>query len=651
MRAKILCVDDDPELLFINSSILRHAGHEVFEASSGHECLSVAQKENPDLILLDVMLPDVNGIDVCRQIKTDPTLRGTYVMLISGMEVSSERQAHGLDEGADGYIVRPISGQELLARIQAMIRIKYAEAALRKSKETYKMLVDTMNEGLGIINEKGSITFVNNKTCELTGYTQEELIGRHIFDFLDEENREILQRQINKRTKGIKESYEISWRGKDGQKIHTVVSPQPIFDAKGFFKGSFAVLTDITEQKRIQKELEQNLYQKKLILESVGEGIYGVDKDGNTMFVNPELLFMTGYDDHEILGQNAHFIFRHSRTDGTPYDRETCPILETLRNGLICKVGDEVLWRRDGTSLPVEYTSAPIIEAGEIVGAVIVVRDVTERKRAEQEISKLNEELERRVVERTFQLEAVIKELESEIIDRRNAEDKLQKYAEQLQTLSKRLIDVQEAERRYIAQELHDEIGQALTGIKLGIDMLIKVPSENTGKGLGEVQNLVQELLSRVRNMSLDLRPSMLDDLGLLPALFWQFNRFTNQTNVQIKFRHEGLDRRFSPEIETAAYRIVQEALTNAARHACINEVSIFITKNHEALIIKIEDKGVGFDYATVLSARNTAGLRWMNERVVMLGGQLHIDSSPGTGTRLIARIPLNKSSSVISAK
>ncbi|MCG2722107.1 MAG: PAS domain S-box protein [Thermodesulfovibrionales bacterium] len=651
MRAKILCVDDDPELLFINSSLLRHAGHEVLEASNGREGLSLVRKEHPDLILLDVMLPDINGIDICRQIKADPDLAGTYVMLISGMEISSEKQAYGLDEGADGYIVRPVSGHELLSRIQAMIRIKDAETALRKSKDSYQMLIDTMNEGLGVLNEKGFITFVNNKTCELVGHSQEEMIGRHVFEFLDEENRAKMQKQLNRRTKGDSGSYEVVWTKKNGQKIHTVVSPQPIFDAQGLFKGSFAVLTDITEQKRIQRELEQNLYQKRLILESVGEGIYGVDKDGNTIFVNPELLFMTGYDDYELLGQNAHFILRHSRTDGTPYDRETCPILDTLRNGLIYKVGDEVLWRKDGTRLPVEYTSAPILEEGNVIGAVVVVRDVTERTRAEEEIRKLNEELERRVVERTFQLEAVIKELESEIIERRNAEDKLQKYAEQLQVLSKRLIDVQEAERRYIAQELHDEVGQALTGVKLAIDMLIKVPSENTIACLGEVQDLVQELLGRVRNMSLDLRPSMLDDLGLLPALFWHFNRFTNQTNVKVRFKHEGLDMRFPSEIETAAYRIVQEALTNVARHACVNEASVFVAKNHQALVIKIADKGVGFDYETVLNARDTAGLRWMNERVLMLRGQMHIDSSPGNGTCLTARIPLKDSSSVISAQ
>ncbi|MFZ5907590.1 MAG: PAS domain S-box protein [Nitrospirota bacterium] len=650
MRAKILCVDDDPELLFLHASILRHAGHEVLEATGGTDCLALARKETPDLILLDVRLPDINGVEVCRLIKSDPSLAGIFVILISGMEISSEKQAYGLNEGADGYIVRPISGQELLSRIQALIRIKETEAALRKSKETYQMLIDTMNEGLGVVNEKGFVTFVNKKTCAMIGYSQEEILGRHIFDFLDEENRDLMQKQLSMRTQGSRESYEVIWTKRDGEKIHTVVSPQPIFDGQGLFQGSFSVITDITEQKRIQRELEQNLYQKRLILESVGEGIYGVDRNGNTMFVNPELLFMTGYDDHELLGQNAHFIFRHSRTDGTPYDRETCPILATLRQGLIYKVGDEVLWRKDGTNLPVEYTSAPIIEEGEIVGAVVVVRDVTERKRAEEEIRKLNEELERRVVERTFQLEAVIKELENEIIERRNAEDEIQKYAEQLQVLSKRLIDVQESERRHIAQELHDEIGQALTGVKLAIDMLIRVPSENTGACLEEVQNMVQELLGRVRSMSLDLRPSMLDDLGLLPALFWHFNRFTNQTNVKVRFRHEGLDVRLGAEIETAAYRIVQEALTNVARHACVNEASVFVAKNHEVLLIRIADNGVGFDYESVLSSPNTAGIRWMNERVLMLKGQLQIDSSPGKGTRLTAKIPL-KDSSVTSAQ
>lgn len=173
--------------------------------------------------------------------------------------------------------------------------------------------------------------------------------------------------------------------------------------------------------------------------------------------------------------------------------------------------------------------------------------------------------------------------------------------------------------------------------------MIIKLPSENTETCLHEVQKNVQDILNRVRNISHDLRPSMLDDVGLFPTLSWHFDRFTTQTNIRVNFRHIGLRARFRPEIETAAYRIVQEAVTNVARHACVSEVTVLIVANKDTLVINIEDKGVGFDYSAVKAAGNTAGLKWMNERLAILGGSMKIESSAGTGTRLMAMIPMKK--------
>jgi PAS domain S-box-containing protein len=143
-KARILVVDDDPDLLNINASILQSAGLEVIEASTGNECVSTAREILPDVILLDVNLPDANGFDVCKQIKADPLLANTYVILISGIEISSKSKVYGLDLGADEYLIRPISGRELLARVKAMIRLKDAEIALRKSKEQYQMLAEEL---------------------------------------------------------------------------------------------------------------------------------------------------------------------------------------------------------------------------------------------------------------------------------------------------------------------------------------------------------------------------------------------------------------------------------------------------------------------------------------------------------------------------
>ncbi len=215
---------------------------------------------------------------------------------------------------------------------------------------------------------------------------------------------------------------------------------------------------------------------------------------------------------------------------------------------------------------------------------------------------------------------------------------------ERLKALSRQLVKVQEAERRYIARELHDEIGQLLTGLKLTLDMCVRLPADEVGVNLSEAQEVVNELITRGRELSLVLRPTMLDDLGLLHALLWHFERYTAQTGIQISFKHTGLENRFASEVETAAYRIVQEALTNVARYADVDEVAVHLRVDQDMLSIQIEDQGTGFEPEITLAASASSGLSGMRERAVLLGGHLTIESASGSGTRLTAELPLSDS-------
>lgn len=212
----------------------------------------------------------------------------------------------------------------------------------------------------------------------------------------------------------------------------------------------------------------------------------------------------------------------------------------------------------------------------------------------------------------------------------------------QLQILSQQLIELQEAEMRHIARELHDEIGQILTGLKLVLEMSTRLPGESAKVNVEEALGIVSDLISRVRDISLDLRPAMLDDLGLLPALLWHFKRYTARTDVRLDLGHSGLEgQRFPSEIETATYRIVQEALTNVARHAGVKSAKVMLWIDQEVLNLQIEDTGTGFHPKSVLAASATNGLIGMQERAVFLGGRLTVESSPGEGTRLTAELPL----------
>jgi signal transduction histidine kinase len=210
-----------------------------------------------------------------------------------------------------------------------------------------------------------------------------------------------------------------------------------------------------------------------------------------------------------------------------------------------------------------------------------------------------------------------------------------------LRDLSRRLLEVQETDRRHLATELHDEIGQILTGLKLTLEMTARTNSQTVNASLAKAQALIDDLITRVRGLSLDLRPSMLDDLGLLPTLLWHLERYTSTTGVKVSFDHHGVDgKRFEPQVETAAYRIVQEALTNVARHARVDHARVSIWWTPNTLIIEIQDDGAGFDYEKVIEAGKSIGLGGMHERTILLGGELNIDATPGAGTCIIAELP-----------
>lgn len=221
----------------------------------------------------------------------------------------------------------------------------------------------------------------------------------------------------------------------------------------------------------------------------------------------------------------------------------------------------------------------------------------------------------------------------------------------QLRDLSRRLLELHETDQRHLARELHDEIGQILTGLQLTLEMASRAPCEESTITLAKAQSLVNDLIRRVRRLSLDLRPLMLDDLGLLPTIVSHIERFALMTGVEVDFSHNGLkDKRFQPQVETAAYRIVQEALTNVARHARVERAILQIWCIPETLILKIQDMGVGFDPQAVIRAGKASGVTGMRERAVLLNGELSIDSTSGAGTCIIAELPLGKASDITPA-
>jgi signal transduction histidine kinase len=257
----------------------------------------------------------------------------------------------------------------------------------------------------------------------------------------------------------------------------------------------------------------------------------------------------------------------------------------------------------------------------------------TERLNARltEELAGLNRSLAAQVAART-------RELEQEVTVRRQAEQRAEENASWLQSLSSRLLRVQEDERRALAQELHDQIGQLLTGLRFQLEAAREAA---TSRPLTEALVTTSELLSSVRELTLQLRPRMLDDLGLRPALEWQAKLFQNQTGIAVELELALPDHRLAAELETTVFRMVQEALTNVARHSGAKAAVVTVTADDQALQVEIADRGRGFDAKAALARRDSLGLAGLAERVRLAGGELEVFSVSGQGTRLHAEFPL----------
>ncbi|MFT3857549.1 MAG: PAS domain S-box protein [Aquabacterium sp.] len=360
-----------------------------------------------------------------------------------------------------------------------------------------------------------------------------------------------------------------------------------------------------------------------LLLASTGEGIYGVDVDGRCSFINPAAARMLGFEAEEVLGRNMHELTHHMHADGSPYAVDDCPIFHAFRAGVPCRIDSEVLWRRDGTPLAVEYSSYPILEAGVVLGAVVTFVDISERKRQDALLRSAQEELEQRVAERTQALSLALG---------------------QLRDLQAHLEQVREGERTRIAREIHDELGSLLVGLKMDVSWLEKrlIDQPALRCKCHDMRGLIDNAVDNVGRIITDLRPSILDHQGLWATLEWQVQDFIEGSEMPCHWSMDIAPGLPAPQgdFATAVFRIFQEMLSNVLRHAQASAVDIRVRATHSDLTLLVKDNGRGAP-PSAFDRHDAYGVMGMRERAGHHGGWLQIDSQPGAGTQIILSMPM----------
>ncbi len=292
---------------------------------------------------------------------------------------------------------RPITLQgepHIISVTRDITERKQTEEALRQSEEKFKSLANLLPQIIFETDASGNLTYVNQQAFTVMGYADgEQVIGMPSLTFHVPEERAKVIGNIQRKLAGHPVGNpEYTMQRKDGSTFPALVYSNPIL-VDGKPAGLRGIIVDITERKQAEAALQASNNRISQLLETTDQGIYGLDIEGRCTFINQSGLKMLGYSPEACLGQNMHDLIHHSHADGSPYAQEACPIFRAKATGVGCRIAHEVLWRSDGTAFPAEYSSYPIIEDGQIQGAVVTFSDITARRQAEDAIRTANQEL------------------------------------------------------------------------------------------------------------------------------------------------------------------------------------------------------------------------------------------------------------------
>jgi PAS domain S-box-containing protein len=488
-------------------------------------------------------------------------------------------------------------------------------------------IVDSSDDAIVSKTLDGVITSWNRGAERLFGYTAAEAIGQHISLIVPAERKGEAEEVLARLRRGERvDHFETVRQTKDGRRVPISLTVSPIADAQGNMIGASKVARDITERQR-NEELVARLA---AIVDSSDDAIVSKTLDGVITSWNRGAERLFGYTEAEAVGQRISLIIPEERWP------EEENVLARLRRGERVDHFETVRQTKDGRRVHISLSVSPLADAaGHMIGASKVARDITARIHAAAALRRAHEELEERVRERTAELQSANESLRVEMDERQRVEQ------ERMQLLT-RLVLAQEDERRRIARELHDQLGQQLTALRLTLEMVKAQSVERTELRVQveTLEALAQQLDQDVAFRVWELRPTVLEE-GLQPALTNYVHNWSKHFGIPARLHtSRSADERLTSEIETTMYRLAQEVLNNVAKHARADHVDVVLERSSDHISLIIEDNGIGFDPFNPETVGEGLGLIGMRERAALVGADLQIESAPGRGTTVIVRTP-----------
>lgn len=595
-KAKVLIVENERLVAKEIAALLDRTGYSTTIATSGPEAVRKADAHKPDLVLMDVVLQDeMDGFKIVRQLRSRHNVPVIYLTGHSNEEfVEAAKQT-----GAFAYILKPIEDRELQIAIEMALSHYAKDRSLQQEQAGKDILLDLAGDIFCLVDSELRIREMKGSGLGKWDLSKDDLCGREIADLvLPSNKRSFLARCKKVLATGKPVSVpELVLPARFG---HRIVSLQ-MFKA-GEWLG--LVFTDITVQKNMESALQESESRFRIIVESMSEGIILQDQQGLITCTNEMFQRMTGYSDREVLGHSlAQFV-----------DQDHQGHLKYQMNAAIQdgnKSFDLTLRNKHGQKVQTICSVTFLGHGhGHSGGSVTILADLTGRQKVKDELLRSRQEL---------------------------------------RNLSRHLQSVKEEESKRIAREIHDELGQALTGLKIDLSRLslrLKDPQLDRAQTLDKIESmmsLLDKTINVIQKISSELRPGLLDDLGLVPAIEWQAQEFENRTGIRCRLSSDAPDIPVEPDCATAVFRIVQEALTNVVRHANADLVNINIEREGQKLHLMIRDNGRGISQEEV-SSSNSLGLIGMRERLLPLGGTIQITGLPGKGTTLHLSFDLENS-------